>query len=156
MVVRLGEEQQRELAGIEGERHIAYPVQAGIQFLVGFVDDRPVACGALQPLKDGIGEIKRMYVRRPYRRQGLSRLILAALEEYALQRGLHTVRLETGVQLDAALALYRSADYRPIPRFGEYAHNPLSVCFEKSLTAVELSVVELSAVELSTVEPAAP
>ena len=136
-MVRLGEEQQRELAGIEGERHVAYPVQPGIEFLVGFVDDRPVACGALQPLDTGIGEIKRMYVRPPHRRKGLSRLILAALEEYALQRGYHTVRLETGRQLAAALALYRAAEYRPIPCFGEYADNPLSLCFEKSL--MELS-----------------
>jgi len=135
--MQLSSEQQKEIADAEGEGHIAYPLHAGIAFLVGFVDDRPVACGALQPLGDGVGEIKRMYVRPPYRGRGLSRLILAALEELAVQRGYETLRLETGPFLSAAMALYRSAGYGVIPLFGEYIDSTQSVCFEKSLVAVE-------------------
>ena len=138
VVVQLGQEQQAELAALEGKTHISYPLHDGIEFVAGFVDGRPVACGALQPLGDGVGEIKRMYVRHPYRGQGLSRLILAALEELAMQRGYHTLRLETGGFLTAAVGLYRGAGYRPIPLFGEYVGNPRSVCFEKSLVPVEV------------------
>ena len=76
-------------------------------------------------------------------------MILAALEEHALERGYHTVRLETGRQLVAALALYRAAGYRPVPCFGEYAGNPLSLCFEKSLLAVELSAGGVAVPDLS-------
>ena len=137
VVLQLSREQQAELAVAEGDEHIAYPLHEGIEFVAGFVDGRPVACGALQPLGDGVGELKRMYVRPVYRRQGLSRLILAALEELAVQRGYHTLRLETGRYLTPALHLYQSAGYRPIPVFGQYVGNPGSVCFEKSLTAVE-------------------
>lgn len=138
VVVQLGHEQQAEVAALEGEGHIAYPLHDGIEFVAGFVDGRPVACGALQPLGAGFGEIKRMYVRPPYRRQGLSRLILAALEELAMQRGYHTLRLETGGFLAPAVGLYRGAGYLPIPLFGEYVGNPRSVCFEKSLLPVEV------------------
>ncbi|OLB65444.1 MAG: hypothetical protein AUI10_06745 [Actinobacteria bacterium 13_2_20CM_2_72_6] len=138
VVVQLGQEQQAELAALEGEGHIAYALHDGIEFVAGFVDGRPVACGALQPLGDGVGEIKRMYVRPPHRGQGLSRLILAALEELATQRGFHTLRLETGGYLVPAVGLYRGAGYLPIPLFGEYVGNPRSVCFEKSLLSVDV------------------
>jgi putative acetyltransferase len=138
VVVQLGNEQQRELAAAEGDTHVSYALHEGIEFVAGYVDGRPVACGALQPLGDGIGEIKRMYVRPPYRGQGLSRLILAALEELAVQRGYHTLRLETGRSFAPALGLYRGAGYQPIPLFGEYGANPQSICFEKSLVAAEL------------------
>jgi GNAT superfamily N-acetyltransferase len=139
VVVQLGQEQQNELAILEGDGHISYGLHDGIEFIAGFVDGRPVACGALQPIGDGVGEIKRMYVRPAYRGQGLSRLILAALEELAMQRGYHTLRLETGGFLAPALGLYRGAGYRPIPLFGEYVGNPRSVCFEKILVAVEVT-----------------
>ena len=147
MIVQLAAEQQQEIAAFEGDAHIPYPVREGIEYVAGFVHGRPVACGAVQPLDAGVGEVKRMYVRPAYRGNGYGRLILAALEELALQRGLHTVRLETGRDLSPAQRLYRGAGYRPIPRFGEYLGNPLSVCFEKSLLPVEAPPVEALSVE---------
>jgi putative acetyltransferase len=138
VILQLSREQQVELAGIEGEGHISYALHEGIEFVAGFDDGRPVACGALQPIGPGIGEIKRMYVRPAYRGQGLSRLILAAVEERAVQRGYHTLRLETGRYLAPALGLYQGAGYRPIPLFGEYVGSQQSVCFEKSLRTVEV------------------
>jgi GNAT superfamily N-acetyltransferase len=139
VVAQLGQEQQNELAALEGEGHVSYALHEGIEFVAGFIDGRPVACGAIQPLGDGVAEIKRMYVRPQHRRQGLSRLILAALEELAMQRGYHTLRLETGRYLTPALGLYRAAGYRPIPLYGEYVDNPNSVCFEKILAVVEVT-----------------
>jgi GNAT superfamily N-acetyltransferase len=138
LVLQLSREQQAELALAHGHGHVSYPLHDGIEFVAGFVGGRPVACGALQPLGDGVGELKRMYVRPPFRRQGLSRLILAALEERALQRGIHTLRLETGQYLAPALGLYQGAGYQPIPLFGEYVGSATSVCFEKCLLPVEV------------------
>lgn len=43
------------------------------------------------------------------------------------------VCLETGVYLPAAIALYTSCGYEPIPVYGEYVDNPYSVCFAKRL-----------------------
>ena len=88
VIAALSREQEAELAAA----HVAHPQREGIEFVAGIVDGRPVACGALQPLGDGIGEITRMYVRPAYRRQGLSHLILAALEELAVARWYHTLR----------------------------------------------------------------
>ena len=57
---------------------------------------------------------------------------------WPVQRGFHTLRLETGRNLAPALGLYRGAGYHPIPLYGEYVGNPISVCFEKSLLYVEV------------------
>ncbi len=138
VILQLSREQQTELALAYGGGHRSYPLHDGIEFVAGFVDGRPVACGALQPVGGGVGELKRMYVRPPFRGQGLSRLILAALEERALQLGFHTLRLETGQGLAPALGLYEGAGYKPIPHYGEYVGTATTVCFEKSLLTVEV------------------
>src|SRR5688572_16759777 len=119
-LVALASAQQRELATLEGETHISFPLFRRIEFLVGLIDGVAIACGALQDLEPGVGEIKRMYVLPGYRGRGLSRQILKAIEDLAAGRGLHTLRLETGRFLPAALGLYTSSGYTEIPLFGQY------------------------------------
>ncbi len=126
-------EQQAELAGLPGFTRFA--LHDDIEYVAAHIDGHPVGCGGVQSLGDGVGEVKRMYVRPAFRGQGRSRLILAAIEEFAVERGYHTLRLETGDHLAAALALYSGAGYAQIPGFGDYAGNPTSVCFEKVLVA---------------------
>lgn len=98
---------------------------------MGVLDGQAVACVALQELEPGVGEIKRMYVRPDHRGRGLSRLMLAAVEDLAVRRGLGILRLETGTFLGPALGLYTSSGYTEIPLFGHYVGHPASICFEK-------------------------
>lgn len=132
-VLALATAQQAELAALEGETHISFPLRDHIEFLLGLLDGEPVACGALQPLGPGVGEVKRMYVRPEFRGRGFARQILAAIEDLAVRRGMSTLRLETAKYLPVALNLYKSSGYREIPLFGEYIGHPLSICFEKDL-----------------------
>jgi putative acetyltransferase len=108
---------------------------AGGVFLIGRLADIAVACGALRPMEPGAVEVKRMYVRDAHRGRGFGRAILAALEEIAVRRGYGTIRLETGASQPEAIALYESAGYHRIPRYGDHASDPLSRCFEKQLAA---------------------
>lgn len=41
------------------------------------------------------------------------------------------MRLETGKRQLSAIALYETLGFKRIEPFGEYANDPLSVCFEK-------------------------
>jgi putative acetyltransferase len=106
---------------------------AGGLFLIGRIDGRSAACGALRPLPDGAVELKRMFVRPEFRHRGLAGAMLATLEKAAVERGYSTIRLETGEGQPEAIALYRRAGYRPIPCYGDYASDPACRCFEKSL-----------------------
>src|SRR5262249_43784030 len=102
-------------------------------FLVARVAGQAVGCGALRPLEPGVGEVKRMFVEPAWRRRGIARRILAALEAKARSLGYHTLRLETALRQPEAIRRYESAGYRRIACWAAYAGNPLSLCFERAL-----------------------
>ncbi|HCY83703.1 MAG TPA: GNAT family acetyltransferase [Desulfobacteraceae bacterium] len=101
--------------------------------------DALAGIGAVKYL-DGYAEIKRMYVSRDYRKMGIARHLLQQLEHLAAARSLPLVRLETGIRQDAAIGLYRKAGFVPIPPFGDYPEDPLSVHMEKSVPAVNTAL----------------
>ena len=49
---------------------------SGGAFVIAWLDDQPVGCGALRPLERSVGEVKRMFVERDARRQGVAKKIL--------------------------------------------------------------------------------
>jgi putative acetyltransferase len=105
-------------------------------YLVAAIDGRAVACAAWRPLGDGVAELRRMYVRPSFRGRGIARQLICWVEEEALAAGCPIVRLHTDPLLEAAIGLYLSSGYRPIPAYGEYAGNPERMCFEKRLVAL--------------------
>ena len=98
-------------------------------------DDEGVAagCGALLALGHGAAEIKRMFVRRSLRGQGVGALVLAALEAEARERGWSLLRLETGDAQHEAIGLYTSRGYREVDCWGAYAGSAISRCYERRL-----------------------
>jgi putative acetyltransferase len=71
----------------------------GAAFVIAWMEERPVGCGALRPLAPGVGELKRMFVVNEARRRGVGRRILAELEELARNLGYTSLRLETGIRM---------------------------------------------------------
>jgi putative acetyltransferase len=108
------------------------PPNGGV-FLIGRIDGEAVACGGVARYDETTAEIRRMYVVPGARGRGLSRQVLEALEEKAAALGYSFVRLETGNLQAAAVGLYVSAGFQPVPRYGPFANDPKSVCFEKRL-----------------------
>jgi GNAT superfamily N-acetyltransferase len=95
------------------------------QFLLGFVDEVPVASGGWRwHTEPAVVEIKRMYVVPEMRRRGLARRMLTALENDAAAAGATAVVLMTGASQPEALAMYAAAGYRPVEPFGLYADEP--------------------------------
>lgn len=105
------------------------------RFLIAWLDGRAVACAALRRVGAGVAEFKRLYVVPAVRSLGISRQLLAALEEQAKEMGFARVLAETGLRQPRSLSLLQSAGYTRIPNYGIYAGNPLSACFEKRLEA---------------------
>ena len=103
-------------------------------FLVAYLDDVAVGCGAVRRLDAATAEIKRMYVDPLVRGRGIGRALVEALERETRLAGAIRVVLETGTRLPRAIKLYESMGYARIPLFGEYLSSPdTSLCFGKSL-----------------------
>jgi putative acetyltransferase len=91
-----------------------------------------LATGAVV-LKGDWAELKRMWVEPQARGLGLSKAILARLEQQARAHGVRWLRLETGVDSHSALRLYGRAGFVVREPFAEYRPDPLSVFMEKDL-----------------------
>ncbi|PZG44544.1 GNAT family N-acetyltransferase [Spongiactinospora gelatinilytica] len=88
-------------------------------FLVGYLDDRPVACGGYRTydVRTRTVEIKKMYTLPELRGHGLGERIITELEQHARESGARRSILETGVRNIAALALYAGVGYQPTARY---------------------------------------
>jgi DNA-binding MarR family transcriptional regulator/GNAT superfamily N-acetyltransferase len=104
-------------AGATAKPHEVRP-PAGL-FLVAYLRDAPIGCGAVKHFADGVSDIKRMWVAEPARGLGIGRRLLAELETRAGERGTRVVRLETSRLLTEAIALYLSAGYVEVPAFND-------------------------------------
>jgi DNA-binding MarR family transcriptional regulator/GNAT superfamily N-acetyltransferase len=105
---------------------------AGV-FLVARSCGQTLGCGALKCGKNGIAEIKRMWVAPAARGLGVGRRLLDALEHHARHLGVTVLHLETNRTLHEAQSLYRRHGYEEVPAFNTepYAHH----WFEKRLAA---------------------
>jgi GNAT superfamily N-acetyltransferase len=110
-----------ELAALPGE--YAAP-QGGL--LLAFVDGELAGCGAFRPLPDAdyanACEMKRLYVRRAFRRFGLGRVLAQALIDTATQAGYSAMLLDTLDDMEAARGLYETLGFVEVP---PYYFNPI-------------------------------
>ena len=114
-------------------------VEQKVEFFVLYHDERPAGCAGIQFFPDPAepsgtyGELKRMYVRDQFRGLGLGKTLLRHIERVAIERGVVSLRLETGIHQPEAIGLYESSGFRRVPPFGEYREDPLSYFYEKRL-----------------------
>ena len=117
----------QELAELPGR----YAPPTGRLFLA--VDGgRAAGCVALRKLEGSICEMKRLYVRPPFRRQRLGRQLAEAVIVSAKEIGYERMRLDTLGSMTAAVTLYESLGFQ---RIAAYYDNPIAgvVYLEKLL-----------------------
>lgn len=110
-----------ELAALPGE----YAPPSGL-LLLAWVDDELAGCGAYRRLADvdypNACEMKRLYVRRPFRRFGLGRVLAQALIDRSIEAGYSHMLLDTLDDMEAARGLYQSLGFEEVP---PYYYNPI-------------------------------
>ncbi len=114
----------------------ALPVDAlaerPVRFFAASDGSGVLGTGAFRP-EDGYGEVKAMFTARAARGRGVARAILHRIEAEARALGLGYLRLETGPELEAAVALYRSEGFVDCAAFGDYPSCGGSLFMEKAL-----------------------
>ena len=108
-------------------------LREGVAFFVAQYEGKSAACGGIKLFDAEYGEVKRMYVRPVYRGLGLGKAMLNHLAQYARERQVDLLRLETGIFQTEAIGLYDRYGFQRRPPFGEYVEDPISVYFEKSI-----------------------
>ena len=86
-------------------------LEEGGEFLVGNLNGKIVAMGALKRTDSERVEIKRMRVHPDFHRLGFGQLILSALENRAKELGYKQLHLDTTTQQVAAQGLYENNGY---------------------------------------------
>ena len=96
-------------------------------------EDIPIACASFKKYDTDVAEVKRVFVRREYRGQGLSKQLMRLLEDKAREKGYTKLILETGAVLMEATALYERIGYSRMENYGQYKDMKGSICMEKAL-----------------------
>jgi len=109
----------RELAGLPGD----YAPPEGRLLLVE-CEGQLAGCVALHKLDSGVCEMKRLYLRPPFRGKGLGRALTERIIAEARQIGYRRMRLDTvePVMKDA-VAMYRKLGFKEI---APYRPNPIA------------------------------
>jgi DNA-binding MarR family transcriptional regulator len=94
-------------------------------FLIAYLGEEPVGCGAIKHLAGEPSDIKRMWVAESARGLGLGRRLLGELERLARSSGAPAARLDTNGSLVEAIRMYRSGGYTETPAFNDepFAHH---------------------------------
>jgi len=112
---------EQELAALPGD----YAAPHGL-LLLAFVDGALAGCGGFRPLPDSdhanACEMKRLYVRRAFRRFGLGRILAQSLMDHATQAGHSAMLLDTLDEMEAARGLYETLGFVEVP---PYYFNPI-------------------------------
>ena len=110
-----------ELAALPGD----YAPPGGA-LLLAFADDALAGCGALRPLPDvdhaNACEMKRLFVRRAFRRFRLGRVLAQALIDNAAGAGYSSMLLDTLDEMESARGLYATLGFEEV---APYYFNPI-------------------------------
>jgi DNA-binding MarR family transcriptional regulator len=109
--------------GTSAEPHELRP-PAGA-FLIAYLGEEPIGCGAVKHRSREPSDIKRMWVAESFRGLGIGRRLLSELERLARENGARAVRLDTNRSLVEAIAMYRGGGYNETVAFNEdpFAHH---------------------------------
>lgn len=105
---------------------------ADTAFVVAYLRDEPVGCGAVRRISDQLGEVKRMYSRREG--MGIGSSVLETLESLATELGFIDLCLQTRRANSVAVEFYMGAGYEEVAAWGTYVGREETICLGKSMS----------------------
>lgn len=101
--------------------------------IVAYDGDIPVGSASFKKYDDDCAEVKRVFIKKEYRGQGISKKIMELLEQSAKNKGFSYFILESGAPLFEAHSLYKTIGYKIMPNYGQYVDMSESICMKKRL-----------------------
>ncbi|GAK51457.1 GCN5-related N-acetyltransferase [Candidatus Moduliflexus flocculans] len=132
-LVGLLDAELRELYGQKQENYTALNIVDRIPVVLCYREQTPIGCAGIKEVNALEMEVKRVFVRPDYRGQGLSKILMQDVEQWARELGKTALILETGKKQIAAISLYQTLGYHVIENYGAYVGNDNSICMKKML-----------------------
>lgn len=85
--------------------------------LVAMIADKAAGCVGVRRLGSDVCEMRRLFVRHPFRGKGLGRRLSLATLERARELGYRSMCLDTLPWMREALGLYQSLGFAPVPPY---------------------------------------
>lgn len=89
--------------------------------------DIPVGCIAYRKKEEGVGEVKRMFLKEKYRGKGIAKELLKTVENYVKEQGCRKLFLDTRITLEPAVSLYRAFGFEIVFQQGLYIQMEKSI-----------------------------
>ena len=99
---------------------------------------KPIACASFKLFDKATIEVKRVYVKKRYRRKGIAYKLVKQLEKLAMEENFKYSIIETGSENEAAIKLYKKLDYEIIDNFGQFEGDELCICMKKQFKSLIL------------------
>lgn len=97
---------------------------------------RPIACASFRILDKDTIEIRRVYVKKRYRRKGIAYKLVKQLEKLAMEENFRCSIIETGSANEAAINLYKKLDYERVDNFGFFKGDDMCICMRKEFRSL--------------------
>ena len=97
---------------------------------------KPIACASFRFIDKDTIEIRRVYVKKRYRRKGIAYKLIKQLEKLAMEENFKYAVIETGKDNEAAINLYRKLDYEIVDNFGIFEGDDLCICMKKQFKSM--------------------
>ncbi len=110
-----------EFLGEDSHYYTRYTENENIENVwVVYVENLPAGCIAYRTKTDGVGEVKRLFVKKEYRGKGISKELLSVVEKHAKEKECAKLFLDTRITLEPAVSLYRAAGFKIVFQQGLY------------------------------------
>lgn len=96
----------------------------------------PIACGSYRIFDNESVEIRRVYVKKRYRKKKIAYKLVKALEKLAMENNFKYSYIETGTDNLAAINLYKKLGYEKIENFGFFKDDDLCICMRKEFKSL--------------------
>ncbi|WP_308008924.1 GNAT family N-acetyltransferase [uncultured Fusobacterium sp.] len=101
--------------------------------IISYDDDLLAGCVVFRKYDDESAEMKRLYVKKIYRKKGIAYKLIEMIEKSAKDKGYKCMVLETGESLKKAISLYQKMGYTIIDNLGTYGGMGSSLLMKKKL-----------------------
>lgn len=82
--------------------------------LLALEEEKVIGTIALHKIKDSIVELKRFYVEKKYRGQGVGRLLFSKAIHFAKKKKYKTIITDTTPNMERAVAFYKASGFRMV------------------------------------------